>query len=129
MRNEKQASQTLEFCLSGPIVPKARPRQYNGYIFLPENYRRWKNQAVLDLVRQRSKYDFIFPLQHAAVVINLEGKHNRRGDIDNICGSLFDALVQADILKEDNLSVIDDLSIKFQSSKIFPVATIQLYPS
>jgi Holliday junction resolvase RusA-like endonuclease len=59
----------------------------------------------------------------------LLGKHPRRGDLDNIAGSVLDSLVQAGILKDDSLRVVSSLAIALQWSKEAPTVSIKIYPS
>jgi Holliday junction resolvase RusA-like endonuclease len=54
------------------------------------------------------------------------GKHSRRGDLDNILGSILDALVQSGILPNDNAKVIVSKSIQLFHSKDDPVAYIKI---
>jgi Holliday junction resolvase RusA-like endonuclease len=60
------------------------------------------------------------------VAINLSGKHSRRGDSDNISGSILDVLVTAGILKDDNLKSVPSLSLTLTYSKDDPVAEIEI---
>ena len=111
------------FKLYGPIVPKARPRAWNGRNLTPERYRNWKRDAISLL---RPQYLWA-PLSGVAVSIQLIGKHSRRGDADNIAGAILDALVQAEILKDDNLVSVHSLAIELQYSKnVEPYALISI---
>jgi Holliday junction resolvase RusA-like endonuclease len=91
---------------------------------LPENYRQWKQSAIAHL---RGQYSGDAPLDAADVVILLKGKHSRRGDLDNISGSILDALVQAEILRDDNLMVVRSLAARLEWDKSSePCAIVQL---
>lgn len=103
----------LSLALEGTIVPKARPREYRGRFLLPKNYREWKENAIAELqIQYQGK-----PLSGVYVLIQLHGKHNRRGDSDNIAGSILDALVQARILQDDSLMHVLGLSLVVEWSK------------
>jgi len=107
------ASAIYTFDLHGPIVPKARPRAWQGRNLLPENYRKWKLAAIADL---RTQF-YLEPLSNVAISIALIGKHSRRGDADNIAGAILDAMVQSGILKDDNLINVTALAIELQYDK------------
>lgn len=110
--------------LDGPIVPKARARVTQNGAYHPPEYSQWKTQAILKL---GSQYDGP-SLSGVSIDITLNGKHSRRGDLDNIIGSLLDALVQAHILKNDNLTCVTSLNAKLNwSKKAEPETKIQIF--
>lgn len=112
--------------LTGAIVPKARPRGKKGQqSYSPEDYRKWKAQAIRQLKRQGA------PPRMSGVRLDvlLKGKHSRRGDADNIIGSIMDALVQAQILANDNLSTVSGLSIELEYNGDPPTALITISPA
>ena len=100
-----------QFRLDGKVVPKARPRNGNGHSYLPANYRSWKDNAIFDL-RLQWKNE---PLAIAAVSVVVYG--SPRGDLDNIVGSVLDALVQAGVLVDDRCSCVPELSVKVIKAK------------
>lgn len=95
------------------VKPKARPRFYNGRALLPEAYRDWKSDAVKRL-RKQVKPDFA-TIDKAAILVDLQGAI--RGDLDNLAGGILDALVQAEILKDDRLSCVSELHIRHTPAK------------
>lgn len=112
--------------LAGPITPKARPRfGRNGHAYTANGYRSWKAGAIAQLTRAWGDRP---PVEGAvAVDIKLTGKHLRGGDSDNIAGAILDAMVQAGILKSDNLIHLPELSIALNyNPKKEPMATIQI---
>ena len=111
--------------LTGAIVPKARPRSTGKHHYLPAPYRAWKSQAIAQLQRQSA------PARMTGVRLDvlLKGKHSRRGDADNIIGSIMDALVQAQILANDNLATVSGLSIELQYNADPPTALITISPA
>lgn len=112
----------IELLLVGGIVPKARPRlTHSGRAYLPDAYRQWKAGSIDHL---KSQYQGDRLLRVRSISIELHGKHSRRGDSDNIAGSILDALVQAEILAGDNLVVVPKLSIELHHSKVSPTANI-----
>jgi Holliday junction resolvase RusA-like endonuclease len=113
----------MRYTLKGAIIPKARPRVGNGRGYLPDNYRKWKENAQAQLLSQPRPET---PLEDVKVAINLSGKHSRRGDSDNISGSILDALVVTGILRDDNLKCVPSLSLTLNYSKDDPVAEIEI---
>lgn len=111
--------------LTGAIVPKARPRSTGKHHYLPTVYRDWKAQAIAQLQCQSG------PAKMSGVHLDvlLKGKHSRRGDADNIIGSIMDALVQAQILANDNLATVSALSIALQYNNDPPTALITIIPA
>lgn len=100
-------SSILLFKLEGKITPKARPRLGGGRAYLPDNYRRWKNDAIAQLFSQRQGLD---PISKCQIEIEIGGK--QIGDCDNIAGSILDALVQSNVLVDDRLSIVCRLTIE-----------------
>lgn len=105
----------ITFFLPGYVVPKARPRVTRNGTFMPIRYRNWRNSAesiLLTQVKQRG-IESLLPVERATIEIQLTGKHRMSGDADNILGSFLDALVTVNVLKNDNLSCIPEVSLKF----------------
>jgi Holliday junction resolvase RusA-like endonuclease len=114
----------IAITLSGQIIPKARPRVTVAGTYMPHNYQRWKAQAIA-AIRQQYQGDPI--ARTKTITITLTGKHSRRGDADNISGSILDSLVQAGVLVNDNLVAVPSLSINLLYSKADPITEILLY--
>lgn len=105
----------ITFFLPGSVVPKARPRVTRNGTFMPIRYRDWRNYAeteILALIKQQG-IESLLPVERATIEISLTGKHRMSGDADNILGSFLDALVAVEVLKNDNLSCIPEVSLKF----------------
>lgn len=116
----------LTLKLIGSIVPKARPRVTRNGIFMPPKYREWKKNAIARLINQTNEHS----LTNIKVNVILIGKHNRRGDADNIIGSILDALVQSEILADDNLCCVTGISLELRyDKKKDPYTVIQITPS
>lgn len=114
------------YILEGEIVPKARPRSNaRGRSYLPQNYRDWKNNAIWELRKQHTGAAIA---NAVCVDIVLLGKHSRRGDADNIAGSIWDAMVQAGIIQNDNLKSIPAMSLQLFLGKKLPTALIRISP-
>ncbi len=112
------------YSLEGAIVPKARPRNSRkGHSYLPEDYREWKSNAIDALADQHSGVAFDVPV---AIAVILAGKHSRQGDGDNVMGSILDAMVQAEILTDDNLKRLPSVRLDLIHSKEPPSAMIRV---
>ena len=115
----------MQFKLEGTIVPKARPRFANGHSYLPDRYRKWKNQAAIALREQNS---YSQPLVMCRITIIFLGSHNRNADLDNLAGAVLDALVDAKVIEDDRLSVVRELTTKFPGTKGKKETTIEIEP-
>jgi Holliday junction resolvase RusA-like endonuclease len=116
----------MKYTLTGKVVPKARPRFGGGRAYLPQRYRDWKENAIIELLSQTRPIE---PISKAEVSIELFGSH--RGDLDNLAGSLLDSLVQAGILLDDRIGVVSKLSIAHHPNKVAScsVLILQLDPA
>jgi Holliday junction resolvase RusA-like endonuclease len=113
------------FLLEGSPVPKARPKVTTNGTFMPAAYRSWKEGAILDFRQQHRGQPVIE--KTSSIKIVLFGKHSRRGDTDNIAGACLDALVQAGVLKGDNLMVVPRLAIELDyDAKQSPITRIEV---
>ena len=112
-----------DLLLQGSIVPKARPRVTKRGAFIPKKYRQWKDGAIAEFKRQWGDRS---PLGHpVSVSISLRGKHYKGSDLDNLAGSILDALQQAGILKNDNCGHVPSLSIRLAHDPVIaPFASI-----
>ena len=107
--------QGLILRLDGPIVTKARPRFRTGQGgYLPQRYRDWKEAAIADLLCQTHGLPDL-PFQQVTIDILIQGKATN--DLDNIAGAVLDALVQAGVLKDDRVSCVPALSLKYLPGK------------
>ena len=100
----------LNLWLDGRVSPKARPRVSNGHAYLPSTYRKWKHDAVLELLCQLGSRDCLPIAVPVAVEIALTGS-SHRGDLDNLAGAVLDALVEASVLTDDRLSCVPKLVV------------------
>lgn len=104
-------NKALKFWIPGRVVPKARPRFNGSQAYLPSGYRGWKSAAYLEILNQLADCGIIeLPIQKAAVEIQLVGQ--QKGDLDNVLGSCLDLLVQSQVIIDDRISCIPEMSIK-----------------
>jgi Holliday junction resolvase RusA-like endonuclease len=116
------------FELRGGIVPKARARVTRRGTFMPKSYQTWKDGAIAELRMQSSHLRDRLPLEGVGIDITLSGKHSRRGDLDNISGSVLDALVQSGVLRNDNLVCVLALAVRLHYGKAEPTTQIRIDP-
>ena len=104
----------IKFYISGPVIPKARPKVTRYATFMPRNYQNWRNHAETEFLEQVEKYGLkpFLPVQRAGIDVQLIGKHHMNGDADNILGSYLDALVAVGILRNDNLNCVPKISLE-----------------
>lgn len=112
----------ITLTLPGEVVPKARPRVTRNGSYMPSRYRCWKTLAIS---RLKSQY-WGDPMENVSVSITLSGKHPRRGDADNISGSILDALVQAGILRNDNLLCVPALCLRLDWNTGEPLVKVTI---
>ncbi len=98
-------------------LPKARPRFNGNVVYHDANYKNWLTRAKIDL---KSQYKGK-PIEKTDGVEILIESPTARGDLDNLIGSVLDALQEMrikqkktqliipGILKNDNLTVISNL--------------------
>ena len=96
---------SIKYRVWGVIVPKARPRgTKTGHTYMPEHYVQSKETLIRSFQDIKQLYpQYVYPLEQASAIFIFDGKYDRRGDGDNIAGTLNDALVQGGILRGDNL--------------------------
>lgn len=102
----------FNFTIPGKVVPKARPRINGRQAYLPSGYRTWRNTALIELLAQEKPVN---PMNSVCVGIKFYGFH--RGDLDNLAGAVLDALVEAEIIEDDRLSVVNELAIRHIPNK------------
>lgn len=102
----------LTFELDGNIIPKARARITSHGNYHNPRYSAWMDDAISELNHQKALKEYYqelsLPCSLEIVLIN----PSKRGDADNIAGSIMDALVKAGIIPNDNLNNINNLHIK-----------------
>ena len=100
-----------------PLRPmsKERPRSFQGQSrpYMSRNYKLW----MKDCVAVMQEWWVGPPLQKAKYVF-IEHHGAARGDLDNKDGSVFDALVKAGVLVDDNVNVVDKRGSAFYKAKV-----------
>jgi Holliday junction resolvase RusA-like endonuclease len=101
------------FTFPDRIIPKARPRiGDNGHIYMPPHYAEWKKKHSLELAMQYYNRNlsrkWIYPL---SLALDYHGSYV--GDSDNIFGSVLDALVDGEVIANDNLKRINSIFFNF----------------
>ena len=100
-----------------PLRPmsKERPRSFQGQSrpYMSRNYKLW----MKDCVTIMQEWWVGPPLQKVKYVF-IEHHGAARGDLDNKDGSVFDALVKAGVLVDDNVNVVDKRGSAFYKAKV-----------
>jgi Holliday junction resolvase RusA-like endonuclease len=99
-------SQTLKFTIEGNIPSKKNGkliicRPYPRMISKPE-YLAWHEELMWKLKKYRPEK----PIERCEIIIKYWGENKRRTDLDNKNSSIFDLLVDCEILLDDNWFVI-----------------------
>jgi len=127
MNWERQGSELIKFEIDGLIKPKVRPRFNGEKVYLPEDYRRWREIATIEIVRQAREKGLEFPIKEA-IYLGIEYHGHGQGDADNVAGAIMDTLVQARIVENDNLKHIRGLNIEFYEARLKEArAIIKIY--
>lgn len=89
---------------TGIVKPKARPRVTSRGTFMPPEYKAMKSAAVRSFSQQWESIGQATPIDHQVrCYMVFRGKHSRACDyVDNAPGTLYDALVEASVLTNDN---------------------------
>ena len=110
-----------------PITPKpaSRPRfSRQGRVYTDPAYRTWL-QSFTALMKDLWDQEPLDHVQHIEIQISGPSK---RGDIDNHVKSILDGLQYANVLRSDNLKVVDSISASFFSSdKSEPFIMIKIF--
>lgn len=96
---------TYHLTWEGPVIPKCRPRfTEEGSVYMPEHYTEMKAAAAEDFAIQWRFLGQVQPLPYKIrPYIFAWGKHRQSQDVvDNLPGTLYDALVLAQVLKNDS---------------------------
>lgn len=124
--------QKLEFYLSGPVTPKARPRVSSNGTYLPKRYKNWREQAECDLLIQIREMHPApeLPLEKVAITLRFTGKHRTNSDLDNLAGACLDALTLngAGIIVDDNIKRVPRLTVEYEPKKGKTGVTIEIEP-
>jgi len=105
------------------MIGIARPCITRHSTFIPPKYRQWKLGEIAEFQHQWGNRPTI--TEPIAIAIHLRGKHYKGSDLDNLAGSIMDALQQAGVIKNDNCGHIPSLSIRLaHDPAIAPFASI-----
>ena len=100
-----------------PLRPmsKERPRSFSGQSrpYMSRNYKLWMKDCVAVMQEwwigpPLQKVDFIHIEHHGAA----------RGDLDNKTGAVMDALVKANVIIDDNVTVVDNRTERFVKASV-----------
>lgn len=132
----------LAFTVPGSPVPMARARKGAHCWYTPGDGPRYKKlvarcarfdvdiTSAIDMwnsVRVRPDLERVIaePAVRAVMRFYFPDRHHR--DLDNLCKSVLDALVQGEIIREDNWRVVRKVDASADFDKLNPRAEIELY--
>lgn len=75
-------------------------------LFPSKNYKEWHETALLQLAGKKK-------IESNSLTITFFAGDNRKFDLTNKAESIMDTLVDAGLLKDDNYSVVSELTLKF----------------
>jgi Holliday junction resolvase RusA-like endonuclease len=99
--------------LNLPPKGKARPRVTHNGTYMPPEYQRWMSAAVLQLRKQWDQRPTLDTVD--CLTVYLWGRE-KRGDVDNLAGSVLDALVKAKVLANDGVRNVPALHVEWHQS-------------
>jgi Holliday junction resolvase RusA-like endonuclease len=104
------------FFLSGRIPSKKNSKQIirnkgRSVIISSSDYLKLDKWAVLELRSQANRHGAVFPIDCCDVVIGITFPDKRKTDLSNKAESLMDALVKAEVIKDDCWQVVRSLNI------------------
>ena len=95
-------------------ISKARPRSFRGQSrpYTDTVYKNWLKDAKTQLEEW-----WIDPPLEEVLLMEVTFYGAARGDLDNRLGSVLDAMVQANVIKDDNVNVIPNVHMSFHKAK------------
>ena len=114
----------------GTVKPKARPRVTRRGAYMPHDYVAMKAGAVKSFSAQWKAIGQSTPIAHQVrCYMFFRGKHSRASDyVDNVPGTLYDALVESKILTNDNGLHAPSGDHDLEYSKAPPIVDILIAP-
>ena len=114
----------------GAVKPKARPRVTRNGTYMPQEYVQMKSAAVKSFSDQWKAIGQSTPVDHQVrCYMFFRGKHSQAIDyVDNAPGTLYDALVEAKILTNDNGKHAPGGDHDLEHSKAPPIVDILIAP-
>ena len=115
-----------EFVIHGNVISKKNSRVINFKLkrsFPSAAYTKWHEAAVAELLLQKQG----FTTEKCKIVMKFFYGDLVRRDIDNGTSSVFDTLVDAGILLDDNWKVVNKLMVESEYDKGNARCVIQIY--
>ncbi len=106
--------------------PASRPRfSSKGQVYNDPTYKKWLTEFS-GIVRRDWEFDCLNHVSH--IDITFHGS-TKRGDLDNYLKATLDGLVYSNVLKNDNLQVLNSIRTNFTYQKdIDPWIFIKIHP-
>ena len=106
--------------------PATRPRfSSKGQVYNDPTYKAWLKEFS-DMVRKKWDHDCLTHISHIEIVFHGQ---SRRGDLDNYLKACLDGLVYSQVIKNDNLGVLNSIGTNFTHEKVSdPCILIKIFP-
>lgn len=121
----------LELAWNGDVPPCPRPRlTRSGKAYMPATYRTAVATIALGFRLQALEAQVDIPIDAPVFVIQrFAGRLHQGRDLDNLAKTCNDALVQADILKSDNLKRLDGILAVYGWEQEAVSLRVQVWPA
>tara|TARA_B100000073_G_scaffold86658_1_gene67411 strand:- start:382 stop:753 length:372 start_codon:yes stop_codon:yes gene_type:complete len=120
--------QQFHYAIDVSIAPRpaTRPRfSSKGQVYNDPSYKAWLKDFS-DMVRKKWDHDCLSQISHIEIVFHGQ---SRRGDLDNYLKACLDGLVYSQVIKNDNLGVLNSIETNFVHAKdAEPWILIKIFP-
>ena len=120
--------QQFHYAIDVSIAPRpaTRPRfSSKGQVYNDPSYKAWLKDFS-DMVRKKWDHDCLSQISHIEIVFHGQ---SRRGDLDNYLKACLDGLVYSQVIKNDNLGVLNSIETNFIHAKdTEPWILIKIFP-
>lgn len=120
----------FHFFNRGVIVPKARPdvNTRTRVAYMPDDYRAFKENLARALGLQ---WEYLAPAGVRTVVrfslaLSLHGNHREGADLDNVIGTVLDAMKDARVIHDDKMKFCFKIAAEYHPSNDPPSYTVDL---
>ena len=120
--------QQFHYAIDVSIAPRpaTRPRfSSKGQVYNDPSYKAWLKDFS-DMVRKKWDHDCLSQISHIEIIFHGQ---SRRGDLDNYLKACLDGLVYSQVIKNDNLGVLNSIETNFIHAKdTEPWILIKIFP-
>ena len=120
--------QQFHYAIDVGIAPRpaTRPRfSSKGQVYNDPAYKAWL-KSFSEIVRKKWEHECLTQISHIEIVFHGQ---SRRGDLDNYLKACLDGLVYSQVIKNDNLSVLNSIETNFVHVKdTEPWILVKIFP-